>query len=170
MISPELTALEALEISIRTEIDSQELYHEIANQCKNEFLKERFINLMNEEKKHQSILIKMHRELFSEVELKIPPSQISRDEILAKLYKPESVADVIKFAIEKEKKSREFYLDAAELVQDLSGKRMFRYLADMEFTHQMILNAELEMIEKYPAYFNHPIDYEIEQTFHRRKT
>ncbi|MFN4112292.1 MAG: ferritin family protein [Ignavibacteria bacterium] len=169
MISPDLTALEALEISIRTEIDSQELYKDIADQCKNEFLRERFLNLMNEEKKHQSILIKMHKELFKEVELKIPPSQISRDEILAKLYKPENIADVIKFAIEKERKSREFYLDAAEIVLDQSGKRMFRYLADVEFTHQIILNAELEMIEKYPAYFNHPIDYAIEQSFQKRK-
>lgn len=108
MISPDLTSLEALEISIRTEIDSQELYKEIADQCKNDFLKERFLNLMNEEKKHQAILMKMHKELFKEVELKIPSSQINKDEILVKLYKPESVADVIKFAIEKEKKSREF--------------------------------------------------------------
>ncbi|NPV12240.1 MAG: hypothetical protein HPY57_10660 [Ignavibacteria bacterium] len=65
--------------------------------------------------------------------------------------KPESISDILRYAINLERKSREFYLDCAELVQDLSGKRMFRFLADMEFNHQMILTNELEMIEKYPS-------------------
>lgn len=169
MISPDLTALEALEISIRTEIDSQYLYQELAKKCNNDILKERFISLYKEEIKHQTILTQIHKELFPEVELKIPPSQISLDELKSKLNKPEGILEILKFAIDKEKKSREFYLDAADLVQDISGKRMFRFLADMEFTHQMILNAELEMIEKYPLYFDQMINYGPEQTFQIKK-
>lgn len=169
MISPDLTALEALEISIRAEIDSQDLYLELANKCNNDILKERFISLYKEEIKHQTILTQIHKELFPEVELKIPPSLISLEELKLKMNKPEGILEVLKFAIDKEKKSREFYLDAANLVQDISGKRMFRFLADMEFTHQMILNAELEMIEKYPLYFDQAIDYGLEQTFQKKK-
>ena len=60
--------------------------------------------------------------------------------------------DVIQLAIDGHKRSREFYLDCVASVTDLSGKRMFRFLADMKFSHQMMLSAELEMIEKYPAY------------------
>jgi hypothetical protein len=39
---------------------------------------------------------------------------------------------------------------------------MFRFLADMKFSHQMLLNAELEMIEKYPSYYEGPGSWEAE--------
>jgi rubrerythrin len=151
MITPELTALEALGIAIRSEIDAQELYKELADKCKNEFFKDKLLNLHKEEKKHQAILENLHQQLFSEVELKIPPTETIKKKIFGDFQNPESISDILRYAINLERKSREFYLDCAELVQDLSGKRMFRFLADMEFNHQMILTNELEMIEKYPS-------------------
>jgi rubrerythrin len=68
----------------------------------------------------------------------------------------------LQLAIDEEKRSREFYLDCAETVKDLSGKRMFRFLADMEFSHQSLLNAEYELLEKYPAYFEGQKPWEVE--------
>jgi rubrerythrin len=62
------------------------------------------------------------------------------------------IKDVLQLAVDEHKRSREFYLDCAASDIDLSGKRMFRFLADMKFSHQMMLSAELEMLEKYPAY------------------
>lgn len=169
MIAPELTALEALGIAIRSEIDAQELYKELADKCNNELLKEKLLILHKEEKKHQTILENLHTQLFSEVELKIPPTETIKKKVFGEAKKPEKITDILKYAIDLERKSKEFYLDCAELVQDLSGKRMFRYLADMEFNHQMILTNELEMLEKYPAYFDQVIPFEVEQSFVRRK-
>jgi len=169
MISPDLTALEALGIAIRSEIDAQELYKELADKCNNDLLKNRLLILHNEEKRHQTILENIHKQLFSEVELKIPPTETIKKKIFGEVKKPEKITDLLKYAIDLERKSKEFYLDCAELVQDLSGKRMFRFLADMEFNHQMMLTNELEMIEKYPTYFEQTIPFEVEQSFVRRK-
>ena len=66
--------------------------------------------------------------------------------------------------LEQEKDIREFFLDCAETATDLSGKRMFRFLADMKFSHQMMLAAELDMIEKYPAYYQGQSSWEVETT------
>jgi|YNPMSStandDraft_1061717.scaffolds.fasta_scaffold02671_7 rubrerythrin len=169
MIAPDLTALEALGIAIRSEIDAQELYKELADKCNNDLLKNRLLILHNEEKRHQTILENIHKQLFSEVELKIPPTETIKKKIFGEVKKPEKITDLLKYAIDLERKSKEFYLDCAELVQDLSGKRMFRFLADMEFNHQMMLTNELEMIEKYPTYFEQTIPFEVEQSFVRRK-
>jgi len=169
MIAPDLTALEALGIAIRSEIDAQELYKELADKCNNDLLKNRLLILHNEEKRHQTILENIHKQLFSEVELKIPPTETIKKKIFGEVKKPEKITDLLKYAIDLERKSKEFYLDCAELVQDLSGKRMFRFLADMEFNHQMMLTNELEMIEKYPTYFDQTIPFEVEQSFVRRK-
>lgn len=169
MISPELTALEALGIAIRSEIDAQDLYKELADKCKNDLFKEKLLILHKEEKKHQVILENLHRQLFSEVELKIPATETIKKKVFGEIQRPEKISDILKYAIDLERKSREFYLDCADLVQDLSGKRMFRFLADMEFNHQMILANELEMIEKYPTYFDQTIPFEAEQSFVRQK-
>lgn len=169
MISPELTALEALGIAIRSEIDAQDLYKDLAEKCKNDLFKEKLLVLHNEEKKHQTILENLHKQFFGEVELKIPPTETVKKKVYGGINKPEKIMDILRYAIELERKSREFYLDCADLVQDLSGKRMFRFLADMEFNHQMMLTNELEMIEKYPSYFDQTVPFEVEQSFIRRK-
>jgi hypothetical protein len=38
-------------------------------------------------------------------------------------------------------------------VDDLSGKGMLKFLADMEYSHLMSLTAEYDMLVKYPHYY-----------------
>lgn len=162
MIDQDLTALEALGIAIRHEIDAQELYKGLAGRTENELMRDRFLNLYQAQKKHQKILEKKYKEMFPNVELKIPPSQLPKEVYSKKLGKNLTLRDILKVAIEREKRSREFFLDCAEAVTDLSGKRMFRFLADMKFQYAMILSAELEVIEKYPAYYEGTKSWEAE--------
>lgn len=163
MIEKEITALEALGIAIRSEIDAQEVYKDLATMCEDELLRDKFLNLFHEEKKHQIILEKMYKEMFPDVDLILPESQLPPKVDASKKRRKLNLKDVLLIALEEEKKSREFYLDCAQIVTDLSGKRMFRFLADMEFTHQVLLNAELELLEKYPNYFEGQIPWEVEQ-------
>lgn len=162
MIQEGLTALEALGIAIRSEIDAQEVYQDLACMTEDDLLKERFMNLHHEEKRHQILLEKKYKEMFPDVDLLLPESQLPKEVNDSRSRKKMGVQDVLRLAIKEEKQSREFYLDCAETATDLSGKRMFRFLADMEFSHQMILTAELEMIEKYPSYFEGQKGWEAE--------
>lgn len=163
MIEKEITALEALGIAIRSEIDAQEIYKDMASMCEDELLKDKFLNLQREEKKHQILLEKMYQKMFPDVELVLPDSQLPPRAKVSKQRRKLNLKEVLLIALEEEKKAKEFYLDCAQIVTDLSGKRMFRFLADMEFTHQVLLNAELELLEKYPVYFEGQIPWEAEQ-------
>ena len=69
-----------------------------------------------------------------------------------------SPLDVIKLAMEEERHAREFYLNAANRTNEPSGQRLLRFLADMEYTHEMRLKAEYEMLLRYPNYFDSGID------------
>ena len=169
MLQEGITALEALGIAIRNEIDAQALYQDLASLTKDEVLKERFLNLQQEERRHRLLLEKKYKEMFPHVDLQLPPSQLPVELGDEGLSKKHSLKDVLEIAINAEKEAREFYLDCAETTPDLSGKRMFRFLADMRFSHQMILAAELEVIEKYPAYYQVAKDWEAETTLKKKK-
>lgn len=161
MIEKSLTALEALGMAIRCEMDAEQLYQDLAAKTENELMKERFLNLSQAQKKHRLLLEKKYQEMFPDVELKLPPCELPHD-ISESRMQNLTLRDVLKIAIEQEKKAREFFLDCAETVTDLSGKRMFRFLADMKFSYYNILNTELEVIEKYPAYYEGQGSWEVE--------
>ncbi len=169
MIAEDLTALEALGIAIKSEMDAQEIYQDLADLTQNDLLKERFLNLVKEEKQHQLLLEKKYDELFPDVPLKLPESQMLKHVNSSAARKNMSIKDVLKIAIDEEKRTRNFYLDCAEYVKDLSGKRMFRFLADMEFSHQMILSAEYELIENYPQYFGELKSWDVENSLRKEK-
>jgi len=47
---------------------------------------------------------------------------------------------------------------AAERALDLTGRMMFNYLAAWEFSHQMALSADYEMVARYPRYFEQAVE------------
>ena len=153
MTDKHLTSLEALGIAIRSEIDAQNLYQELGQRTASAAVAGRFKQLLKEERQHQKILEEMHSRYFPGTQVKLPPSVLPVSFSTKEKRINKSVVDVLELAIEEERKSREFYLDAAEQTPELSGKRMFRFLADMEFSHQMRLQAEIELCKKYPTYF-----------------
>lgn len=169
MLPEDITALEALGIAIRSEIDAQNVYKDLSELCNNELLKERFENLAKEEKKHQLILENMYKSMFPDVDLILPESLLPKHAATSMLRKQLGLKDVLLIAINEERRSREFYLDCASEVKDLSGQRMFRFIADMEFSHQMILQAELEMLEKFPLYYESPKSWEAELSLKMEK-
>lgn len=158
----DLTSLEALGIAIRSEIDSQNVYKDLAELCEDDLLKERFLNLAQEEKKHQLLFEKMFADMFPEVELILPESQLPSKAIDTERRKKMGLKDVLLIAIEEEKRMHNFYEDFAMNVKDESGKRMFRFIADTEYKHRLILQAELDIIEKYPKYWGESGDWDVE--------
>ncbi|EQB62474.1 MAG: Rubrerythrin [candidate division Zixibacteria bacterium RBG-1] len=154
MKSKHLTSLEALGIAIRSEMDAQDLYEELGQMTASATVAGRFKQLLKEEKQHQKILEDMYNRLFPQVKLKLPPSVLPVIFSTKGKIANKSLAEVLQLAIDEERKSRDFYLDAAEQTPELSGKKMFRFLADMEYSHQMRLQAESELCHRYPNYFS----------------
>ncbi|HJY64209.1 MAG TPA: ferritin family protein [Ignavibacteria bacterium] len=168
-IYEDITAIEALGIAIRTEIDSQLVYEELSDLCNDELLKERFLNLSKEERKHQLIFEKKYADMFPEVELVLPPTQLPHKAIDPDLKKKLSIKDVLLMAIDEEKRACEFYGNYAKNVKDLSGQRMFKLIADMEYQHQMILEAEYEVLKKYPNYYGDVESWDVESRLKAEK-
>jgi rubrerythrin len=153
MIPKELTALEVLGIAIRSEIDAQNIYREMAERVSNPRAKERFHLLVAEEQQHQNLLERKHRELFPDVPLKLPPSQLPPKAATAELRNDLSLREALDLAIREERHARDFYLEAAVNVDDPTGKAMMKFMADMEYAHQMSLTAEYDMLVRYPHYY-----------------
>lgn len=149
----DITALEALGIAIRAEADASDIYKEVANRVGNPFLQQRVLVLANEELEHKRILEQAYKKQFPDVPLALPDSQLPREIYTRELRQHLSVREILSCAIEQERRSRDFYLEAAETTTDLTGKMMFNFLADWEFSHQMALGAEYEMLVRYPRYF-----------------
>jgi rubrerythrin len=153
MVAHELTALEALGVGIRAEIDAAEFYSELGNRVSNPFLQQKILLLAKEELQHKRLLEEAYHQKFPDVPLALPTSQLPK-QISCKADREQlSITEVLSCAIEEERKAREFYLRAAQCATDLTGHRMFNYLADWEFSHEMELTAERDMLRRYPRYF-----------------
>ncbi len=148
----ELTALEALGIAIRADIDACELYKELAERCEDRQIRRRFETLADDERQQREQLEMQWKTLAPEVQLKLPPSRLPRERLTRHQRAGLSKEDVLELAIEAERAAREFYLQAARATNDLSGRAMFRYLADASYQHWMLLAQEKDMLIRYPNY------------------
>jgi len=59
---------------------------------------------------------------------------------------------VLDMAMAEERHKHEFFLLAARETDDLSGRAMFRFLADMAHQHWLTLAQEKDMLVRYPNY------------------
>jgi len=147
-----LTSLEALGIAIRSEQDSSDIYLELAARIEDPIIRRRFELLASEEEQHRRYLSDQYKELAGDVPLELPPSQLPLGMITPEERSRWKLEEVLDLAIDEERRSREFYLKAARDTTDLSGRAMFRFLADMEYQHWMILAQEKDMVVRYPNY------------------
>jgi rubrerythrin len=147
-----LAALEAFGIAIRAEIDASAIYTEIAARVDNPILRQRIDLFAGEESQHRHILEQAYQECFPEIPLELPHSRLPNPISCQALREMMSLKDILWCAIEEECRWHELYLKAAEQTTDPGGKMMYRFLADSEFSHKTALNAEYEMIARYPRY------------------
>ena len=151
MIDRDLTSVEILGIGARSEEDSYKLYRKLAQRVKNKIVKEKLLSLAREEKLHKEILLKKYHELTGERFPPIPPKGRERKEAIN--TEKISIKELIQIAIIKEREAYKLYSLGASKAKDLSGKYMLEYLATFEKTHEKILKAELDILEKFPKWF-----------------
>jgi rubrerythrin len=151
-----LTALEALGIAIRRELDAATTYHNLAEGCGNVLARDRFRLLKREAEQHEAMLRRRYRELFPDVELALPPAPVEKPPAPAAGEQCEGLKGALRFAVEAVRRAREFYLEAAGGTADPTGQAMFRYLADEHARQQMVLEAEYDTVLRYPHAFDDP--------------
>jgi len=147
-----LTALEALGIAIRAEMDSQELFDELARMAEDPQIGRRFELLAYEEQRHRDYLETRWEDLAGGVPMKLPGSWLPEGRTTREQRSGMRIEDVLDLAIEEERRAHEFYAAEATRTDDLSGRRMFRFLADMKFRQWTTLAQEKEMLARYPNY------------------
>jgi rubrerythrin len=150
-----LTALEALGIAIRREMDAGETYRDLAAGCDSPLARDRFLLLQHEAQQHETMLRSRYDEMFPDVKLSVPRSAKTPVPAVAGGH-GDGLKGALGYAVEAERRAREFYMEASVATSDPTGQNMFRYLADVHGRHQMMLESEYDTVLRYPHAFDDP--------------
>lgn len=144
---------EILAIAVQAEIDAASIYRGLQNQVKNEVLLQKLKFLVHEEERHRAILERLSADRFPGQELKVP----DRPDLPLKsmpLDNKSSVLDLFKLALRKEKQAEDFYKDPRKIVEDERSRKILEYLARVERSHYFMIKSEIDLLEKFPDYYN----------------
>jgi rubrerythrin len=126
-----------LSSAIAAEIEAQHFYAEVAARVTGDFLKKMFLDFVEEERKHEKILIAFrqradgHLHFKGAADLKI--SETIPSPPLSVAMKP---ADAIAIAMKKEEEAMNHYTDLAKACSDQAQRQVFFELASMEREHK----------------------------------
>ncbi|MFW6000845.1 MAG: ferritin family protein [Halanaerobium sp.] len=146
--------MDIYEFAIEFEQENQKFYNDFAEKSSNDSLKNVFLSLAEEEKKHEKIIRQMrdNKELDSVESDILPKAKKAFDEISKDLPEneilPEEQVDVYKKAIAIEEKSIEFYTEQAEKAENPEMKAAFERLAEEEKKHEKIMENITEMVNR----------------------
>jgi rubrerythrin len=146
-----------LGFAIRSEIDSNKVYSDLADRYANPLLKEKFQWLAFEENKHKETLEKLFSALLPEETLRLP------DEPSSELFKKITITpsstllDLLYQAMESEKKAEDFYAQLAGRVES-QYRKILEYLSQVEHSHYSMLNGEYFMAQQFEDYGEKDID------------
>ena len=151
MLDRSLTAIEVLGLAIAQEVQAHKRYKLFAQRVNNPLVKEKFISLANEEKAHREMLYKMLQKYSGEEKPPLPKNapRLNEDEELNL-----SLPEILELAIKKEQEAQQFYMEAADIAKDPTGKHLLQYLSKFEEGHERALKAEYDSVAKYPRWFD----------------
>ena len=136
--------------ALRSEMDSKEVYHQIADRVKNALLKDKLNFLASEEDKHRKIIEGVYRETFGDKELHIPeksPVPLPEVTISGEMM---ALSEVFLMAMNAEMAAYGFYNELAKLYENNpSLKKTIEYVATMEMGHFKLLEIEKDNMKKF---------------------
>lgn len=141
--------------AVRSELDSKEIYENMADKTENFVLKEKLTFLAHEEEKHKELLENLFHKIHPGE--KIPAV---RESIIPKIdVESASMPELLERAMESEKIEEKFYTDHAEKAGEY--RDLLLYLAKIERGHYALLEAEHSMILQYPDYYHKDWDTDM---------
>ncbi len=147
------TAIEALGVAIRSEIEAALLYERLSQQVSNPSLVAKLGFLRLEEQKHRAMLESLYAQRFPGVELKLPSESLVPISSKVDLEQM-SVPDLLRLAMHAEEVSAAFYREQAERSRDETSRAVLRYLGNVEQGHLGMLETEYELLLRFPDYYN----------------
>ena len=147
-----LTSLEALGVAIRAETDTRDMFAELARRCDRPLVCRRFEQLAAEQSQHLTYLSERWEQISGGVPLQLPPSSLPAEMDTGDQREARTIEDVLEVAIDTVRYERDLYIRTARETNDLSGQRMFHYLADMAFRQMNQLTEERDLLLRYPRY------------------
>ena len=143
--------------ALRAEIDANRVYTRMADRVKNTLLKEKFLLLALEEKKHRDIILRLYASMWGAEKPEIPKA-VDERLLPAVTIKPSSdLAEILRQAMDAEKSAREFYTSIAKKVQ-APTKQMLMYLSKVENSHYLMLRSEYILALQFEDYAEKDID------------
>ena len=160
-----VTTIDALKVALKIEDDGRRFYRQAARKSENNLTKQLFTNLADQELVHKQIFQKIYHavvggEEFPELVLPVGEAKKARG-IFAEAMKEIGIAikpslseqEAVKIAMEKEIKSRDFYIGHAQEIQNPVEKKFYDNLAGEEQGHYLLLNDYNEYLINPAGYF-----------------
>jgi len=163
VLEQKLEASRVLAAAIRSEIDAAAFYTRLQGKIKNIVLIEKLKFLSFEEEQHRKILGRLFSQKFAGKPLELPDKS-PLPPIGADLEENSSVLDLFQAALRAEQTAEEFYREAGLKTDDQAGRKILAYLSRVERSHQFVIKSEIDLLSKYPDYYNVE-DYHIGQDF-----
>jgi rubrerythrin len=140
---------ELLLTAIKSEVDSNKYYLNIAKKTENGLLQDKLEFLAKEEEKHRLFIEDVYKNHFPEKEIKLPketPVPLPKIDINEDV----PVSKLIQNAMEAEKSARDFYQSLSGYFEPNSKiHKTLLYFADMEYGHYKILKMEKESMDRF---------------------
>ncbi len=152
-IDPKLKAHGVYSVAIRAELDAAALYRDLHGQVRNEVLKQKLDFLAREEDRHKALLERLFRDHFPGRTLAVPAAS-RRPPAKAAVNEATAVLDLFKLAMQKEKEAEATYKDAKAAAEDAQSRKILEYLSRVERSHYYMLRSEVDLLEKFPDYYN----------------
>lgn len=152
-IDLKLKPWEVLGVAIRSEIDAAAFYTRLQEKVKNVILLQKLKLLALEEETHRKMLERLFGQKFPDQPREIPESSLLPS-VKVSLEADPSVLELFQVALKFEETAESFYLEALEKSTDDSSRSLLSYLGRVERSHQAIIKSEIELLAKFPDYYN----------------
>jgi rubrerythrin len=152
-IDPNLKPWQVLSVAIRSEVDAAAFYTRLQGLVKNPLLLQKLKFLALEEEHHKRILERLLGQRFSGKPTEVPVTSLMPP-IAAPLGTDPSVPDLFHAALKAEETAEAFYEEAGMRAEDEGSRRILSYLGRVERSHQAVIKSELDLIRRFPDYYN----------------
>jgi rubrerythrin len=164
-VDPKIKAADVYPIAIRAEMDAAGIYRDLHGRVRNEALRQKLDFLAKEEDRHKAILERVFRDHFPGRKLVVPASS-KRPKASAVVDDATLVVSLFKLAMVKEKEAEDYYKAAKAQAEDAQAKRILDYLSRVERSHYFMLKSEIDLLERFPDYYNVEDAHEGQDLFH----
>jgi rubrerythrin len=143
--------------AVRAEINSNRIYTRLARRVKNALLKEKFLVLAFEEKKHKEVLENLFESLYGGEKIEVPDAVDEKLLPAVRVRPSSSLVDILYQAMEAEKSAQDFYSGLAKRVRP-PKRKILEYLSKVERGHYFMLRSEYAMAQQFEDYGERDID------------